>query len=72
MPIFEYRCSDCGHVTAFLEKARGRRRHPCEECGSTKTDKLLSTFAAHSAGPSPAAACPQQGTCTSATCPLSR
>jgi len=71
MPIFEYRCTECGHVTAFLEKAHSRRKHPCEECGSAKTEKALSTFVARSARPAPAAACPQRGTCTSDTCPLS-
>ncbi len=72
MPIFEYRCTQCGHATAFLEKAPSRRKHPCEECGSAKTEKLLSTFAAHSAGCAPSSACPQRDTCTSDTCPLSR
>jgi len=69
MPIFEYRCRDCGHVTEFLEKADSRRKHACGACGSAATEKALSTFAAHSqpAGP----ACASRGTCTSGQCPLS-
>jgi len=34
MPIYEYRCKNCGHVTAFLEKLGAKKRHPCEKCGS--------------------------------------
>ena len=65
MPIFEYRCDECGRVTAFLEKA-GRRKHACEACESTKTTKALSSFATRSSS------CPDAGTCTSGTCPMSR
>jgi len=64
MPIFEYRCSKCGHVTAFLEKPNARRPHPCEKCGSKETEKVFSTFAAKS-GKASLASCP------TGTCPLS-
>ena len=64
MPIFEYRCKECSHVTAFLEKASSGRAHPCEKCGSKRTEKILSTFAAQSgAGASDGASCPT-GTCS--------
>jgi len=64
MPIYEYRCKDCGHVTAFLEKLGAKKRHACEKCGSPRTTKMLSTFAAH-AGPSSSSdsSCPT-GTCS--------
>ncbi|WP_460167332.1 FmdB family zinc ribbon protein [Thermostilla marina] len=42
MPLFEYRCEDCGHVTEFLEKAGNTDEHTCEKCGSTRMMKLLS------------------------------
>jgi len=66
MPIYEYRCKACGHVTSFLEKSGAKGPHPCEKCGSPKTEKSLSTFAAHGGGSSSAgsAACP------TGTCPL--
>jgi putative FmdB family regulatory protein len=64
MPIFEYRCGKCGHVTAFLEKADVRHAHPCEKCGSKNTEKVFSTFAAKS-GKAPSTSCP------TGTCPLS-
>ena len=72
MPIFEYRCGKCGHLTAFLEKAGTKGRHACEECGSTQTEKVLSTFAAQSGGSAAEPACPNRGTCSSGTCPLAR
>ena len=65
MPIFEYQCKKCEHVTTFLESFNGKKPHECEECGSRNTVKLVSTFAtrvtASSAGPS----------CPTGTCPLS-
>jgi len=66
VPIFEYRCAKCGHVTAFLEKVNARQRHACEKCGSRDTKKILSTFAAKSGtSQSSSASCP------TGTCPLS-
>ena len=61
MPIFEYKCNKCGHVTAFLEKAAANFPHACEKCGSTDTQKALSTFAAQS-GKAASSSCPT-GTC---------
>jgi len=45
MPIFEYKCGDCGSVTEFLEKAGFKGKHACEKCKSNKMEKMLSTFA---------------------------
>jgi putative FmdB family regulatory protein len=67
MPLFEYRCNECGHVTEFLEKADAKAEHQCEQCGSMSTDKLLSAFAVKkgeshkTSGPS----------CPTGICPLS-
>ena len=66
MPIFEYRCSKCGHVTAFLEKPNTRPPHACEECGSKDTEKVFSTFAAKSGTSSSSSS-----SCPTGTCPLS-
>ena len=66
MPIFEYRCSKCGHVTAFLEKPTTRQSHQCEKCGSKDTEKVFSTFAAKAGGSSSSGA-----SCPTGTCPLS-
>ncbi len=65
MPIFEYKCKECGHVTSFLEKHNTRQAHVCEKCGSHDTEKALSTFAAKSGNSSSSSSCP------TGTCPLS-
>ena len=66
MPIFEYRCEACGHVSEFLEKAGSRGPHACEKCGSKDTKKVFSTFAAKSGGSSSSGSI-----CPTGTCPLS-
>jgi len=43
MPIYEYRCEDCGVITEFLHKRIGLpEKVACERCGSEKVAKLLS------------------------------
>ena len=66
MPIFEYRCKQCGHVTSFLEKAGTKKTHACEKCGSKVTEKLLSTFAAKTNLASGSG----NSSCPTGTCPL--
>lgn len=71
MPLFEYVCRECGHVTEFLEKAGSRRPHPCRECGATDTDKAFSSFAAQSGSSAdPPAACDRN--CPAGSCPHAR
>lgn len=48
MPIFEYRCAQCG--TAFERLVLQQSTATliaCPQCGSTETSKLFSTFSAH-------------------------
>jgi putative FmdB family regulatory protein len=66
MPIFEYRCKKCGHVTSFLEKPDSRGPHACEECDSKATEKMFSTFVAKSGNSSSSTS-----SCPTGTCPLS-
>lgn len=66
MPMYEYRCEKCGHVTTFLEKADSRQAHRCEACGSVKTSKQFSTFEARSGSVTAG-----NSTCPTGTCPLS-
>ncbi len=66
MPIFEYRCTECGHISSFLQKSADRKEHECQKCGSKDTVKVFSTFSAKSGGaPSGDSSCP------TGTCPLS-
>lgn len=42
MPIFEYKCGDCGKRFEFLQ--RGKDTPECPACGSKSLKKLLSRF----------------------------
>lgn len=64
MPIFEYQCKKCDHVTSFLEKAGSKKAHACEKCGSRDTEKVFSTFAAQSGGASSGSSSCPTGTCS--------
>lgn len=46
MPIFEYKCSDCGKITEVLVKGSRSPKPACEHCGSKNTKKQFSTFSA--------------------------
>ena len=45
MPVFEYKCKDCGWE--FEELVYGNQEVHCPECDSDKTEKKISTFAAN-------------------------
>lgn len=71
MPIFEYRCQDCG---AQFEKIsyNSRTKILCKKCSSSRVEKLLSVFAVSGAShegsafePGPCGACgaPRRGMC---------
>jgi len=72
MPIYEYRCKDCGAEFEELTFARDGAAVTCRKCSSRRVTRLLSTFAvgAEQASPakfedSPCAACgaAQRGRC---------
>lgn len=47
MPIYEYACEACGHITEALRRmADADAPQPCEACGSGKTRREHSVFAA--------------------------
>lgn len=71
MPIFEYRCPDCG---ARFEKivGPGSSQVACKTCGSRRVEKLISVFAvvggsgkaaATESGPCGACGAPRRGMC---------
>ena len=53
MPIYEYRCKECGAKFSRLQKigasAEGVK---CPKCQSEKVERLLSSFASTSSSPS--------------------
>ncbi|MFO1199717.1 MAG: zinc ribbon domain-containing protein [Burkholderiaceae bacterium] len=62
MPIFEYRCKDCGRE--FEALVRPSTVPQCPQCESVALDKLLSVPAAPvTAGPEPAFAGSPCGSC---------
>ncbi|HUS05032.1 MAG TPA: zinc ribbon domain-containing protein [Bryobacteraceae bacterium] len=64
MPIYEYRCEDCG--TKFEKLVRGSDTAlACPSCGQSHLNQELSTFAAHAGGSAPQ---PQMGGCPAGMC----
>ncbi len=68
MPIFEYQCDQCGHITSFLEKAGSQEMHACEKCNSNDLKKIFSTFAVEGGTSSTG----DDSSCPTGMCPLSR
>jgi len=66
MPIYEYRCEDCG--TKFEKLVRRASEVPeigCPSCGQKHLNQEFSTFAAHANGPAKQAEAP---VCPSGMC----
>ena len=46
MPIYEYRCNDCGQMTEVLQPMGSSEAGvPCRQCGGTRLEKRLSVTA---------------------------
>ena len=50
MPIYEYRCSVCGHQDEFLQKVSEPPLSVCPSCGKAAFQKLLSAAGFHLKG----------------------
>ena len=46
MPIYEYRCKECGKVFEEIVAKATARSLPCPSCKSKKTEKLMSRIGA--------------------------
>jgi len=44
MPIYEYRCRECGEVTEALVPMGGKADVACSKCGSRKLERKFSVF----------------------------
>jgi putative FmdB family regulatory protein len=48
MPLYEYRCRDCGHRFEILQRlGQGPEGLACPRCGAEQLDKQYSTFASN-------------------------
>ncbi len=49
MPIYEYRCQECGkdQSVLFLSQREAQSRPRCKHCGMRRLKRLLSRFAHH-------------------------
>ena len=48
MPIYEYRCSQCGRTTSVFLRSIGATANPvCESCGGTELSRIISRVAYH-------------------------
>ena len=64
MPIYEYRCKDCGQEFPLLQKISATAEEvTCKKCESGNVERLLSTFASTSG--SPDVACSTPSSCSS-------
>ncbi|HDN80030.1 MAG: zinc ribbon domain-containing protein [Chloroflexi bacterium] len=51
MPLYEYKCNDCGHHFELLRSmSKADEPAQCPYCGSSGTSRLISPFAAVSRG----------------------
>jgi putative FmdB family regulatory protein len=48
MPIYEYRCQDCGRKSSvFVRTASAAAEPACSHCGGRHTERVMSAFAYH-------------------------
>ncbi len=66
MPLFEYRCQDCGSQFEKLVRSSDVNGVHCPSCGGERPEKQLSTFAAH--GGRDASPAPMAGGCPAGMC----
>ncbi len=51
MPIYEYRCAECGEKFELFVRSAARQTVPiCPRCGSPKVQKAISLFGVGGAG----------------------
>ena len=71
MPIYEYRCEDCGtKFEKLMRRSSDVSELACPSCGEKHLRQELSTFAAHSGAGKSADApmCPRGGRCDPGMC----
>ncbi len=65
MPIYEYRCKSCGHVfEELILRAADVTDLKCQSCGSTEVERVTSSFATNTSGPSKSTSIPSAPACS--------
>jgi len=48
MPIYEFKCADCGRLSSIFTKSMGKEYETtCQHCGGRKLSRAVSRFAYH-------------------------
>lgn len=48
MPIYEFKCQDCGRlISVFVKRMRSSHRARCRHCGGRNLERVVSRFAYH-------------------------
>lgn len=66
MPIYEYRCSQCGHEFDFLTRGDVKEPEKCPECDAPNPEKKLSAFAVNTGATPKGDKC---NSCSNFSCP---
>ncbi len=61
MPIYEYKCQDCGTDFEEIVSVSAERNPQCPSCHSTKTEKKISIFGSFSGSKGNASSCSSSG-----------
>jgi len=66
MPIYTYKCKNCGQIFDFL-KLKKSEKAKCKKCGSTNLEKQFAAFGVRMNDSSSTSG----SSCPTGTCPLS-
>jgi putative FmdB family regulatory protein len=67
MPIYEYKCNDCGNLYELLLPRMEEKPRPCPKCTSANTEKLMSAIGGISMGGGGEPSCASGGGCPGAS-----
>lgn len=70
MPIYEYRCQDCGETSAFFVQRMGATPDElvCQHCQGRRLERATSTISVRGGGDSS----PSGPACPTGTCPFAQ
>jgi len=69
MPIYDYRCGQCGQVCEVFQRSRDEKPAKCPSCGSEGLERLVSAFSVLGSGTSGGTTCCGRDTrCDSPPC----